>query len=69
MKIALVMLMCSSFHGCLEPFVMPTIYNNYYDCLSAGYSEAMKKQKEIGRVETNKHQIFIRFDCKEVNEI
>ena len=69
MKIALVMLMCSTFHGCLEPFVMPTTYDNYYDCLQAGYKEAINKQTEIGRVETNKHQIFIRFNCNPANEI
>ena len=69
MKIALVMLMCSTFHGCLEPFTMPTTYDTYYDCLQAGYDEAINKQKEIGRVETNKHNIFIRFSCNPVNEI
>jgi len=61
--------MCSTFHGCLEPFTMPTLYDTYYDCLQAGYDEAINKQKEIGRVETNKHQIFIRFSCKPINEI
>ena len=69
MKIALVMLMCSAFHGCLEPFVMQTTYDNYYDCLQAGYKEATNKQIEIGRIETNKHHIFIRFECKPINEI
>ena len=69
MKIALIMLMCSTYHGCLEPFIMPTTYDSYYDCLMAGYEEALNKQTEIGRVETNKHQIFIRFSCKPINEI
>ena len=50
MKIALVMLMCSTFHGCLEPFTMPTTYDTYYDCLQAGYDEAINKQKEIGEL-------------------
>ena len=54
---------------CLEPFVMQTTYDNYYDCLQAGYKEAIDKQIEIGRQETNAHQIFIRFSCKPVNEI
>tara|TARA_R100000458_G_scaffold21857_1_gene19589 strand:- start:226 stop:372 length:147 start_codon:yes stop_codon:yes gene_type:complete len=48
---------------------MPTTYDNYYDCLQAGYKEAISKQTEIGRVETNKHQIFIRFNCNPTNEI
>lgn len=70
MKIALVMLMCSAIEGvCMPPHMMPTTYNTYYDCLQAGYEEAVKKQKEIGREETNKHNIFIRFSCKPINEI
>ena len=70
MKIALVMLMCSAIEGvCMPPHMMQTTYNNYYDCLQAGYAEATKKQKEIGREETNKHSIFIRFTCKPINEI
>ena len=35
----------------------------------AGYEEAINKQIEIGRIETNKHHIFIRFECKPINEI
>jgi len=35
----------------------------------AGYEEALNKQIEIGRVETNKHNIFIKFGCNPINEI
>ena len=49
--------------------IFTTTYDNYYDCLMAGYEEAVNKQKEIGRQETNAHQIFIRFSCKPINEI
>ena len=70
MKIALVMLMCSAIEGaCMAPHMMSTTHDTYYDCLQAGYAEATKKQTEIGRQETNKHKIFIRFVCKPVNEI
>ena len=69
MKVLLTMIMCSAFQGCLEPFTMPTHYDNYYDCLQSGYKEAISKQTEIGRIETNKHQIFIKFRCNLVNEI
>lgn len=64
------MIMCTAMHGeCLDPHPMPTTYTNYYDCLQAGYKEAINKQTEIGKEETNKHQIFIRFSCEPVNEI
>jgi hypothetical protein len=69
MKVLLVMIMCSAIQQeCLAPHQMPNLYNNYYDCLNAGYDEALKKQKEIGKLETNKHQIFIRFRCEYLNE-
>jgi hypothetical protein len=29
----------------------------------AGYEESQKKMIEIGRVEVNQHQIYIRFTC------
>ena len=34
---------------------MPTTYDSYYDCLQAGYKEAIKKQTEIGKVDTNEN--------------
>ncbi len=65
MKVLLIMIICSAVQGdCLAPHQMPTAYNNYYDCLQAGYKEAIKKQTEIGKVDTNEHKIFIRFTCK-----
>ena len=64
------MIMCTAMHGeCLAPHQMPTTYTNYYDCLQAGYKEAINKQIEIGKEDTNKHQIFIRFSCEPANEI
>ena len=69
MKVLLVMFMCSAIQGeCLAPHQMPVLYSDYYSCLNAGYDEAIKKQKEIGKKETNKHQIFIRFHCRYLNE-
>ena len=65
MKVLLIMIICSAVQGdCLPPHQMPTAYNSYYDCLQAGYKEAIKKQTEIGKTDTNKHQIYIRFTCK-----
>ena len=70
MKVVLIMIMCTAMHGeCLAPHQMPITYTNYYDCLQAGYKEAINKQIEIGKEDTNKHQIFIRFSCEPANEI
>ena len=64
MKILLTLIMCSYVQGsCLQPYQWPAQYDSMYDCMMAGYDKAMQKMKEIGRVEVNKHQIYIRFIC------
>ena len=65
MKVLLIMILCSvTQNECMPPYQMPTTYESYYDCLQAGYQEAILKQTEIGREDTNKHKIFVRFTCR-----
>ena len=65
MKFILSMLICSQVAGtCLPPYPMPEVYTNGYDCMMAGYNEAIKKMKEIGPEDINKHHIFIKFGCQ-----
>ena len=40
-----------------------------YDCMQAGYTEAMNKMEEVGREDVNEHEIFIRFSCSEEPEV
>ncbi len=69
MKVVLIMYICTALHGeCIPPFEYGK-YKNYYDCLQAGYKEAIVRQEKVGEVETNKHQIYIRFSCQPINEI
>ena len=64
MKILLTLIICSYVQGaCLQPYEWPEQYNSMYDCMLAGYEESLKKMKELGRVEVNEHQIYIRFTC------
>jgi len=64
MKFALYMIMCSGLYSdCMEPHRMPTVYNTHYDCMMAGYEEAIKKQKEIGRKESNEYELLVKFMC------
>ena len=37
-----------------------------YDCLLDGYQKSLDKTKEIGRLETNKYQIYSKFGCIEI---
>ena len=64
------MIMCTSvYQQCLEPFPMPTLYNSHYECMMAGYEEAIKKAKEIGPKEINEYKIYFKFDCILVDPI
>ena len=69
MKIILTLFMCSISAGeCLPPYEWPERFNDSYDCMQFGYKESQKKMEEIGRVEVNKHGIYIRFLCTPVTE-
>ena len=66
MDYKLFMIICSLLAGeCTTPYQMPDKYSTMYDCLNAGYSESLKKSKEIGRSDVNQHQMYIRFICRE----
>ena len=70
MKVILILYMCSFTSGkCLPPYQFPIQYNDMYDCLNAGYSESLKKAKEIGRKGVNENGIYIRFICKEDTKV
>ena len=58
------MIMCSSvYNSCLPPHNLPELYNSHYECMIAGYEEAIKKAKEIGSKEVNKYGTIIKFMC------
>ena len=47
MKVALVMIVCSQIAGeCMSPHFLRH-YDNLYNCLLGGYTEAIEKTKEI----------------------
>ena len=70
MKILLTLIMCSSIQGiCMDPYPWPEKFKDSYDCMQFGYKESHKKMEEIGRVEVNKHGIYIKFDCKPSDSI
>ena len=69
MKIILTLFMCSISAGeCLPPYEWPERFKDSYDCMQFGYKESHRKMEEIGRVEVNKHGIYIRFVCTPVTE-
>ena len=69
MKFILTMIICTSvYQQCLEPFPMPTLYSSHYECMIAGYNEAIDKAKEIGPKDVNKYGTIIKFFCQPTKE-
>ena len=70
MKYSLYMILCSIVAGeCMNPVKMPTTYDDIYSCLNGGYAESLNKSIEIGKEEVNQHKMYLRFVCKEEEQI
>ena len=39
------------------------VYNNYYDCATAGYLNAMQITRDFGKEAVEKLRITVQFDC------
>jgi len=64
MKFLLTMIICTSvYQQCLPPHTLPEKYNSHYECMMAGYEEAIDKAREIGSKEINKYGTIIKFFC------
>ena len=64
MKILLTLVICSQVAGtCLEPFQWPNSFDTQYDCLMFGYEQSIVKMQQIGPVDVNKYNMFIKFYC------
>jgi hypothetical protein len=69
MKIVLIFLMCSfAANECAPPLRWPETFDDPYSCSVAGYEEATRKLKEIGREEVNKLGLSITFTCNLLSE-
>jgi len=67
MKVVLTIIMCSLLKvECLPPYTFSTTYNNFYDCMNAGYQKSLEKTQEIGRITINKELVYFRFSCTQV---
>ena len=70
MKFILTLIMCSYTDGlCMPGYQWPKQFDSTYDCMMFGYKESMNKMNEVGRVDVNKHQIYIKFTCSPVETI
>ena len=64
MKFILSLIICSSVAGeCMPPFDWQETFNSQYDCLLFGYEESINKMKEIGKEESTKYGMYVKFYC------
>ena len=47
----------------MPPYQWPEKFDDGYDCMVAGYVQALAKIEEIGRDEVNNNKIYIKFGC------
>ena len=58
------MVFCSSvYQQCQPAYTMTESYNNWYECMVAGYDEAKRKTIQVGKEQVNKDGIYIKFYC------
>ena len=64
MKFILSLIICSSVAGeCMPPFDWRESFNSQYDCLLFGYEESINKMKELGKEESTKYGMYVKFYC------
>ena len=62
-KFMLIMQMCSVTHmNCMEETQIG-VYPSHYDCVTAGYINALGTTQTIGPEEIEKSKIVIKFSC------
>jgi predicted house-cleaning NTP pyrophosphatase (Maf/HAM1 superfamily) len=70
MKYILILTLCSLVDKtCTDPHVFHTDFNNLYECQLNGYAQSMHKVQKIGSDTINKHGIYVKFACSEVETI
>jgi len=48
---------------------MPERYGSHYECMMAGYNEAIDKAKEIGPRDINQYGTIIKFFCIQEKDV
>ena len=71
MKIfGLVLYICSAAaNTCIEPYKWPDTFDSSYTCMLKGYEESYKKIEEMGSERVNEFNVYIKFDCLQVDII
>ena len=71
MKIfGLVLYICSAAaNTCIEPYKWPDTFNSSYTCMLKGYEASYKKIEEMCPERVNEFNVYIKFDCLQIDII
>ena len=66
MKILLTLFLCSGIaNECLGPFQWPVEFDDYYECMQAGNTQAYSKLEQLGRDQVNEYHMYVKFLCSQ----
>ena len=66
MKLSLILILCSAIQStCMPPMHTGLEYNNWHDCMIAGYTQSKKFLETSGSEQVNENQIYVKFVCLE----
>ena len=51
------------YQSCLEPMERPGRYATWADCMRGGYQDSLEVMKQLGDVQLNSYQTYIKFVC------
>ena len=71
MKIfGLVLYICSAAaNTCIEPYKWQDTFDSSYKCMLKGYEQSYKKIEEMGPERVNEFNVYIKFDCLQIDII
>jgi hypothetical protein len=69
MKYVIILYLCSFVNvqsSCYSTKVVALEFDNYYDCILAGYKQSHNHLATLDKEKINKEKLAIRFQCKEI---
>jgi hypothetical protein len=66
MKLSLILIICTAIQStCIPPMHTGLQYDNWNDCMIAGYEQSLEFLKTSEAEQVNKNQIYVKFVCLE----
>ena len=66
MKLSLILILCSAIQAtCIPPMHTGLEFNNWNDCMIAGYTQSKEFLETSGPDQVNQNQIYVKFVCLE----